>query len=188
MTARATVAAVLGRILAISLGLLAACYSPAQPDCGFVCGPGGACPSDYACAADGVCHRIGAPANLTCAVDARPDTPRPIDAPPADADVTPPQVLATDPVSGATNVPTSATVRVQFSEPVTNVGTTTFALESSGTPIAGTVTEIDPFNYQFAPTSPLPAGAPIDITLYSAIQDGSGNALATYGFSFTTAP
>ena len=188
MTTRATVAPVLGRILAISLGLLAACYSPAEPDCGFACPDDGPCPGGYACAADGICHRIGAPANLTCAVDARPDTPRPIDAPPADADVTPPMVLATDPVSGATNVPTSATVTVQFTEPVTNVGPTTFALEASGSPIAGTVTQIDPFNYQLTPTSPLPAGTTIDVSLRSGIQDGAGNALATYGYSFTTAP
>jgi hypothetical protein len=185
---RGTVPGMLGRILAIWLGLLTACYSPAQPDCGFICGAGGDCPPDYACAADRVCHRIGAPADLRCAVDAAPDTPQPIDAPPADADITPPAVFATQPMSGDVNVATSATIRVQFNEPVMNVGTTTFALESSGSPIAGTVSQTDPLNYVFTPTSLLPANATIEVTLYSAIHDTSGNALAPTGFPFTTAP
>jgi hypothetical protein len=50
-------------------GLLAivACYNPPEPDCGFVCGPSGECPADYACAvADNRCHRNGTPASLTC--------------------------------------------------------------------------------------------------------------------------
>lgn len=70
------------------------CYDPPKPDCGFVCGPGGACPDDYTCAADNRCHRNGTPASLMCATspDARPDTTSgdagidaPIDAPGTDA-------------------------------------------------------------------------------------------------------
>ena len=45
--------------------VLAGCYSPPEPDCGFVCGPGGACPADYTCASDHQCHRNGAAASLT---------------------------------------------------------------------------------------------------------------------------
>ncbi len=188
MTRRDTVSAVLGRILAVGLATLAGCYSPPQPDCGFACTRNGECPADYTCASDGVCHRDGSPANLICAADARIDTPRPIDAPPPDADITPPMVFEVMPAPGATDVPTTAVVRVQFTEPVTNVSTSTFALEVPPSPIAGTVTELDPYNYQFTPTSPLPADATVNVTLYSAIEDLAGNALSPFGYSFTTAP
>lgn len=81
------------------------CYEVPKPDCGFVCGAGGACPADYTCnAADNRCHYIGASPSLVCptfdasvdapadaARDALPDAPidavvdAPIDAPPIDA-------------------------------------------------------------------------------------------------------
>ena len=128
---RATVSGVLGRTLAMWLTLLAACYSPAQPDCGFECDldRDRACPPNYACASDNICHRIGAPADLSCAVDARPGTPPPIDAPPADAaDMTPPAVVDTEPMNGDANVATSATIRVELSEPVIGLDTSTFDL------------------------------------------------------------
>jgi hypothetical protein len=57
---------------------IAACYDVPRPDCGFVCGPDGACPEGYTCANDHRCHRIGAPANLMCGpppVDAAVDSP-----------------------------------------------------------------------------------------------------------------
>jgi hypothetical protein len=36
---------------------LAACFDPLEPACAFSCGPNGACPASYTCAADGLCHR-----------------------------------------------------------------------------------------------------------------------------------
>jgi hypothetical protein len=45
---------------------LSACYSPYEPDCGFVCGSGGACPEDYTCAADRVCHLDGTDSAKVC--------------------------------------------------------------------------------------------------------------------------
>jgi len=51
----------------IALGaMFSACYDVPRPNCGFACGPGGACPDGYGCAADRYCHRIGAPADLVC--------------------------------------------------------------------------------------------------------------------------
>jgi hypothetical protein len=45
-------------LFAASLGAAAAaCFSPQQPPCTFACGPGGACPEQYVCASDGLCHR-----------------------------------------------------------------------------------------------------------------------------------
>jgi hypothetical protein len=55
-----------GRIWACLLTVVSACYNPPEPDCGFVCGPGGACPMDYTCASDNVCHRNGASPTLSC--------------------------------------------------------------------------------------------------------------------------
>ena len=88
-------------LASMSVVLAAGCYHPPEPDCGFFCGPGGACPEDYACVtSENRCHRAGAPADLVCpagdaAIDAphadapRADAPRadapPLDAPPADA-------------------------------------------------------------------------------------------------------
>lgn len=180
--------AVLGRILAICLGLITACYSPPQPDCGFACHRSGECPSDYFCAPDGVCHRNGTPASTVCAVDARIDSPRPIDAPPPDADTTPPQVFMTDPVDGASNVPTSQVVTIQFNEPVSGVSSTTFYLRENSTPIAGVVMTIDAFRYSFTPTSALPASATITVYIDAGIFDSSNNPFPGATFNFTTAP
>jgi hypothetical protein len=59
-------------VLAGAIGV--ACYEVPAPDCGFLCGPNGACPDDYMCADDHHCHRIGAPADLVCSTpDAAPD-------------------------------------------------------------------------------------------------------------------
>nr|HEX4314857.1 hypothetical protein [Kofleriaceae bacterium] len=66
----------------IALAALAAtgCYSTFEPACGFLCGTGGACPDDYTCATDSVCHRNGSPADLVCYADAAAGgEPRPID-------------------------------------------------------------------------------------------------------------
>jgi len=68
----------LGVALAAALGAFyAGCYAPAEPACGFRCGPNNACPDDYACAGDGVCHRNGSQPDLVCLTpDAAPgDTP-----------------------------------------------------------------------------------------------------------------
>lgn len=176
----------LGRILAICLALMAACYSPAQPDCGFACGRSGECPSDYFCAPDGICHRNGTPASTVCAIDARIDSPRPIDAPPPDADITPPQLFDTVPNPGDTNVSTASDVQIQFNEPVSGVSSVTFHLDSSSVNIPGAVTQVDPFIYIFTPTSALPASATINVYLDAGIADMVGNPFAPVMFSFMT--
>lgn len=176
------------RILASCLALMAACYSPTQPACGFRCGPSDQCPDDYFCAGDGWCHRSGTPDSMACAFDAAPDTPQPIDAPPVDADVTPPHVFSIAPVDGATDVPVAETVRVQFDEPVSGISTTTFTLATTSANVTGTVTIIDPFNYMFTPDAALPAAETITVTLTSGIFDYVGNPLVPFTSSFTTAP
>jgi hypothetical protein len=44
-------------LLAGLAAVAAACFSPLKPACTFACGPGGACPAEYTCASDGLCHR-----------------------------------------------------------------------------------------------------------------------------------
>ncbi len=174
------------RILASCLGLWAACYSPDKPACGFRCAQSGECPDDYVCAADGWCHLSGSPDSTVCVVDAAPDTPQPIDAPPIDADTAAPTVFAITPADGATDVPTSETVRVEFDEPVYGVSATSFLVSANATNLPGTVTSIDPYNYLFTPTSLLPPATTITVTLTSDIVDGSANPLATFTSAFTT--
>jgi hypothetical protein len=177
---------VLGRILAICLGLITACYSPPQPDCGFVCRRGGECPSDYFCAPDGICHRNGTSPTAACAIDARADSPRPIDAPPPDADLTPPTLFATMPVANETGVPTSSVVRVQFNEPVMGVDLSSFRVVMGANPIGGSVSETDPLNWVFIPLSLLPANATFEVQLTTGIIDSSGNPFAGATFMFMT--
>jgi hypothetical protein len=70
----------LALLVALAGAMVAACYEVPRPDCGFVCGPDGACPDGYACASDHTCHRAGTPDSLMCAQPdaavpgARPDT------------------------------------------------------------------------------------------------------------------
>lgn len=49
-----------------AVAALAGCFSPYEPACGFICGSDGACPADYTCASDNVCHRNGTPADMQC--------------------------------------------------------------------------------------------------------------------------
>jgi hypothetical protein len=73
-------------LLVVGAGLTAivagtqGCYTTFEPDCGFVCGAQGECPSDYACATDNICHKTSAPADLVCFYDAAAGEPLPVDA------------------------------------------------------------------------------------------------------------
>ena len=172
---------------------MAACYSTPQPDCGFVCGPAGDCPTDYACAADNRCHRNGTPESLMCAppdaaISMRDtinfDSPGP-DAP-ADADVTAPLVMSTVPAAGATGVSRTATIIVTFDEAVFNVDTTTFTVTIGGNAVTGTVTPQDAQTYVFAHGTMFMPNATVIVSLSSAITDFVGNALVTSSFQFET--
>jgi hypothetical protein len=45
-------------VAALLAALVAGCFSPRQPPCAFSCAtPPHSCPSQYACADDGFCHR-----------------------------------------------------------------------------------------------------------------------------------
>jgi len=75
--------AALGLSLTLAGVIITACYEIPRPACGFLCGPGDACPDGYSCAGDMYCHRNDTPPDLMCT---RPDAPLPADATGADAD------------------------------------------------------------------------------------------------------
>ena len=98
-----------------------------------------------------------------------------------------PTVAASAPMDMATNIPTSTTIVVEFSEPVENVNTSTFTVAQGVTPIAGAIVGTgDAITYTFTPTAALPSGLPITVTLSAAITDTSNNPLVPVMFTFTT--
>ena len=197
----------LGVLALIFVGITApACYNPPKPPCGFICGSGGACPADYTCQADHRCHLNGT-SEICAMVDAAiPDqaikdsggsdaaSDAAIDAQMADTaidgDTVAPTLASSTPANGDTNVSTASTIVVVFSEPVKNVGTTSFTVAGASA-ITGTITSMGggmtDTTWTFTPSAALPAATAITVTLTTAITDASGNPLATTTFSFTTA-
>jgi plastocyanin len=65
----------LGGVTAIA-AIIVACYDEPKPDCGFRCGPSGACPDDYTCGPDKRCRLNGTSPSLACGtIDAGTDAP-----------------------------------------------------------------------------------------------------------------
>lgn len=173
------------RALLLTVSLTAACYSPPEPDCGFFCGTGSACPSDYHCGRDGVCHRDGTPETLACAPDAAVDAPNhEFDA----ADNQAPQVLSINPPSGGFNVGVDYPVTVTFDEAVQNVNESSFVARIGTSPVAATVVSTQPDTYVLTPSTPWPPGTQIQIELHTTISDYAGNTLLPFYSSFTTMP
>jgi RHS repeat-associated protein len=111
-------------------------------------------------------------------------------------DTVSPQVLQTSPQTGGTNVPTSAPIVVQFTKPM-DPATLTPTLsafdvtDNTSVQLIPGVIQVDATGTvaSFVPQQPWGVGRQIRVSLGSAIQDSSGNALAGSGtsFSFTTA-
>jgi hypothetical protein len=109
----------------IAVIALAGCYSPPEPACGFVCGPGGACPADYTCAGDHQCHRDGTPPSLTCA--ALPDA----------AVASAPRVLSTVPADGTQGVAVDVIPAAIVDQDLIGVSNSTFQLFQDTTQVSG---------------------------------------------------
>ncbi|HEY2900532.1 MAG TPA: hypothetical protein VGL59_08150 [Polyangia bacterium] len=70
---------VLAALAVLAAAGATACFSPHQPGCAFSCTiPPHACPADYTCGSDGLCHR--ADGTGICDVDAGDQTGNPADA------------------------------------------------------------------------------------------------------------
>jgi hypothetical protein len=87
----------------------AACYKTPKPNCSFSCGQGGACPDDYTCGPDNICHLMSGGGLAACEhpffdaaaadakADAEPGAPdAPIDASGPDANLCPVLTVASD--------------------------------------------------------------------------------------------
>jgi Bacterial Ig-like domain len=113
------------------------------------------------------------------------------------ADTTPPTVLSTAPINGATAVPTTAVVTVTFSEAMDSAsvatgGAFTLKLTVAGTLVTGTVTYNTVTHVAtFTPAGPLAAATTnYTATVTTAAKDVAGNPLSpgTVIFAFTTVP
>lgn len=98
----------------------------------------------------------------------------------------PPFVLSTEPPFMAINVPTDATIAITFSEPVTDVDTTSFVVD--GGLVTGTVASSSGGAvWTFTPDAALPAATMISVELTTGITDLAGNHMGMpYDYTFTT--
>jgi len=112
-------------------------------------------------------------------------------------DTTPPVVSQVDPLNGAINVGRNVNVVVTFSEPVMNVGSTSFLLNQDGgngdcsllgAAAPGTITGNPAGDvWTLDPNGNLDRGVLHCVTVTTAVQDLAGNALAAdFTSSFTT--
>jgi methionine-rich copper-binding protein CopC len=107
-------------------------------------------------------------------------------------DITPPRVLSTIPVDGATGVSRAGTSTVTFSEPMdpSTINTSTFNIRitSSGQILPGTVTYNATTRVaEFIPTTPLPNAVNLTVTVTTGVKDLAGNAMsAPFSVKWTT--
>ena len=165
--------------LACVVALAAGCYDPPKPDCGFVCGPQGACPSGYTCQArDNRCHRDGTDGPCADVLDASID---------GSGDTTSPTVVSRVPDEGATGIAVDTSISAFFDEDVNGVSTSSFVVQQGATAILGTVTYASVSRgATFDPLDQLVPNTSYTVVVTPAITDLSGNALVAEGWSFTT--
>jgi hypothetical protein len=103
-------------------------------------------------------------------------------------DGTPPGIIDRAPTSAATGVPTATNVRVTFSEPVTGVSASSFALRdtTNWTVVPASVAyDAGSRTATLRPSAPLRPGQEYRAALTGSIQDLGGNALAWTAWRFT---
>ena len=130
--------------------------------------------------------RVGAQ-NVTVTTSAGTSGAQPFTVNPA-----PPTLSSTNPVNGATVVPTNREITATFSKAMTALTTATFLVSGGGTSVAGIVTYDAANNTAiFKPMNPLAASTTYTATIAATATDSAGNPLATNGmapdpWTFTT--
>ncbi|NOX37162.1 MAG: hypothetical protein GXO78_06445 [Calditrichaeota bacterium] len=103
-------------------------------------------------------------------------------------DVTPPQVVSTNPQNGATGVEREVVIRVVFSEEV-NVPTDAFSLKDENNNFVPGSQSIAGAEFTFTPQDPLTFNTTYTATITTAVTDLSGNHLPQdFTFSFAVKP
>jgi hypothetical protein len=105
------------------------------------------------------------------------------------ADQLPPEVVATEPADGATDVSPDTVLSATFSEPVepTSVGPESFVVETAADQVSGSVS-CDDMVATFTPDEPFGVADTVTATITTGVHDPAGNVLVEpYGWSFTTA-
>lgn len=172
--------------LVLAMGILAGCYNVPQPECGFACGPAGACPGDYACnMAVNRCQLMGTSPSCAPApgLDAGMDTIRD-----SQDDFFPPMVVdsSRSPAPDATAVPLDSVISLAFSEEVVGVHGGSFTLEANGSTVSALVNPF-PTSATLRPTSPLLPSTVYTVRVLSSIADLAGNPLVMPSvWQFTT--
>ena len=106
-------------------------------------------------------------------------------------DTTPPTVISTILLNGATGVPLNQAITATFSKAMnaTTITQTTFTLAQGATPISGAVTYVAVgTTATFTPTSNLTANTTYTATITTGVEDLAGNLhmVSNYVWSFTT--
>ena len=103
-------------------------------------------------------------------------------------DTTAPTVISEFPEAGAIDVPVNTIVAAGFSEPMdpSTINTSTFLLETNGTPVSGTVTWVGT-TATFTPDADLDPNTTYTATITTGATDLAGNPIASdHEWSFTT--
>ncbi len=175
--------------LACLLVVLASCYRPPQPACGFVCGANGACPEDYACAEDNRCHLAGVGSLCESAVDAGPDSPFvPSDVALIDAQTLPViDILAEFPGAGSVANPVDTAITVTFSVGVPFVDMSQAMISSD----QGLVEFMIPAHAETVSLTPdlqLLGKTIYTVSLGAGFPAPNGYSIAPFTWMFTTGP
>jgi hypothetical protein len=103
-------------------------------------------------------------------------------------DMTPPSVTTTSPMPGEVGVGVDAIVIVAFTEPVSNLSSSSFLFASPTGPVVGTIGYVSQMAVSFTPSLQLAPNTTYQATLTSAITDVGGNPLAgaPVTWAFTT--
>lgn len=156
------------------------CYRVPEPDCGFICGAGNSCPTDYTCGSDTICHRIGALASTVCVHDAGS----------LDSPILSPMVVATTPSDGASGVSRTAPITATANQSLVadTVSTLSFLVATSaGVQLPGVVDYDDStLTMTFTPASELPAGATLSAQVTATITSTMTAPLMPLTWTFTT--